>query len=262
MELAQFIALHAPSLEEDEVRHNLIVGVLARGATGANSELLTWTLGGPGACAIKRPGRPIMLGALTREQCWTLAELTRDLDYPGVVGPDMGPTWFQERARELGIGFRKSIPQRILALRHKPVFPGAPGWSRAVTAADAPLLADWVSAFAQEAVPDDPVTPRAELEKAAGDGRHLFWVVDGVPVSLAGVARRLRHGAGIAPVYTPPEQRGRGFAGSVTAALAERLFAEGKKEVYLFVDLRNPASQRCYANIGFAPVCDAWVYLR
>ena len=111
-------------------------------------------------------------------------------------------------------------------------------------------------------MPDDPLAPRAELEKAAGDRRHLFWVVDDNPVSIAGVARRLPRAAAIAPVYTPPAHRGRGFAGSVSAALAERLFAEGKSAVCLYVDMRNAASNRCYAKIGFEPACDAWVYFR
>ena len=42
----------------------------------------------------------------------------------------------------------------------------------------------------------------------------------------------------------------------------ERLFAEGKTAACLFTDVRNPMSNRCYANIGFAPYCDAWLYLR
>ena len=70
-----------------------------------------------------------------------------------------------------------------------------------------------------------------------------------------------RHGAGqaaaIAVVYTPPPLRGRGYAGSVTAALVEKAFAEGKSMACLYTDLRNPFSNRCYAKIGFKPVCDA-----
>ena len=68
--------------------------------------------------------------------------------------------------------------------------------------------------------------------------------------------------AAISAVYTPPAQRGRGYAGSVTAAVAERIFAEGKAAACLYTDLRNPASNRCYAKIGFKPVCDAWHYAR
>ena len=85
---------------------------------------------------------------------------------------------------------------------------------------------------------------------------------DGRQVLLAAIARRLRNAASIAPVYTPPEQRGRGYAGSVTAAVGERIFAEGRTAACLYTDLRNPISNRCYAKIGFRPYCDSWHYLK
>jgi RimJ/RimL family protein N-acetyltransferase len=261
MSLAEFIATHAPALRRDEVRHNLILGVLERAGKTA-APIKTWTLGPPGACAIEWPGRPIILGDVARDQCRALAEATRDSDGSGVVGLEQGPLWFVERARELGVTFAEPIPQRIHALRGPPVFPQAPGSARQVTGEDGPLLADWLQAFAREAVPDDPPTARAILEKAAAEGRHLFWTVDGRPVSVAGIARRLRTAVAIAPVYTPPPLRGRGFGGAVTASLAARLLAEGAAAVCLYTDLRNAASNRCYAKIGFTGVCDACVYHR
>ena len=61
---------------------------------------------------------------------------------------------------------------------------------------------------------------------------------------------------------TPPSLRGRGYAGSVTAAVAERIFAEWKTAACLYTDLRNPSSNRCYAKIGFMPICKSWHYVR
>ena len=58
-------------------------------------------------------------------------------------------------------------------------------------------------------------------------------------------------------VYTPPPLRGKGYGGSVTAAVVEQAFAEGKTMACLYTDLRNPFSNRCYAKIGFKPVCDS-----
>jgi predicted GNAT family acetyltransferase len=86
--------------------------------------------------------------------------------------------------------------------------------------------------------------------------------VDGEPVSMAGIVRQTRHAAAIAAVYTPPKLRGRGYAGSVTAAVVERVFAEGKAIACLYTDLRNPISNRCYAKIGFKPICPSWHYPR
>lgn len=262
MSLAEFIDLHGPALEQDEVRNNLILGILARAAKEKTPKLLTWTLGGPGACAIKTPGRAIILGNLTRDQCRELADTTRDLDYPGVVGLDLAPQWFVEHAVAFGHAFAEPLQHRILVLRDKPSYSGAPGSARPVLAADRVLFADWLIAFSEEAVPHEPVPPRAEVEQRAGEGRHMFWVVDDQPVSLAGVARQMRNAAAIASVYTPSPLRGRGFAGSVTAAVADGLFTDGKAAVCLFADTKNAASNRCYANIGFKPVANSWVYLR
>jgi RimJ/RimL family protein N-acetyltransferase len=262
MQLAEFIDTHVPALERDEVRHNLILGVLARAAHDPSLPLLTWTLGGPGACAIKTPGRPIILGEVDRGQCRALAEATLAMGSEGVVGVDVAPRWFVERAVELGQTFRDPIPQRIHALREKPTYPDARGGARLVRLQDAPRFVDWFLAFAREAVPEDPAPVPADLQKVPAQERHLFWVLDDEPVSMAGIARQLRSVAAIAPVYTPPAQRGRGFAGSVTAAVVERIFAEGKTAACLYTDLRNAASNRCYARIGFRPVCDAWVYRR
>ena len=104
------------------------------------------------------------------------------------------------------------------------------------------MLADWLTAFYREAVPHDPLLAREELERAAGEDRFLFWICNSEPVSLAGILRRLKRSAAIAGVYTPPQQRGRGYAGSVVGATVERIFAEGRKIACLYADLRNPAS--------------------
>jgi ribosomal protein S18 acetylase RimI-like enzyme len=253
---------HLPGLEHDEAKHSLIVTALGRLAGENPPEMLWWSLGEPGQCAIKAPGYPILLGDLTAAQCHVLAEATLTLDYPGVVGADDTARWFVERAAELGLAFSAPIPQQILALRQKPVYPGAPGHARTVGADDAPLFADWMVAFLREAVPHDPVPSPEQLAQSAASGRFQFWMVDGEPVSMAGIMRRTRHAAAIAGVYTPPKLRGRGYAGSVTAAVVDAIFAEGRDTACLYVDLRNPYSSRCYAKIGFTPVCPSNYYPR
>jgi predicted GNAT family acetyltransferase len=78
---------------------------------------------------------------------------------------------------------------------------------------------------------------------------------------MAGINRRSRSTATIAGVYTPPEFRGRGYAGSVTAAVAARILAEGRSAC-LYAELGNPAAIRAYARVGFAPHCDSMMILR
>lgn len=261
MDLAEFAALHTPALQADEVRFNQLIAAIAAAAQERPADFRHWTLGAPGHCAVQRPGRAILLGNLGEAECRELARATMAIDYPGVVGSGRTPGDFVAHASTLGARFEDPMPQRIHVLSGAPRYPGAPGSARTVTAADAPLLFEWLTAFQREAVPHDPPFEQASAEKAAASGRYLFWIVGGVPVSVAAIVRRLQHTGAISSVFTPPEQRGRGYAGSVTAAVAERIFAEGRRAVCLHTDLRNPISNRCYARIGFRPHCDAWHYL-
>ena len=262
MQPREFAAYHLPALERDEAKHNLIVAVLGRLASENPPELQWWSLGEPGQCAIKAPAYPIVLGDANAAQCHGLAETTRSLDYPAVVGADETARWFVERATELGVTFLAPIPQQIQVLRDKPIYPGVPGQARPVGAADTPLFSDWMTAFVREAIPQDPVPSPEQLAQSAASGRFQFWIVDREPVSMAGIMRRTRNAGAIAGVYTPPSLRGRGYAGSVTAAVVDAIFAEGRSMACLYVDLRNPYSVRCYAKIGFAPVCRSCYYPR
>ena len=96
----------------------------------------------------------------------------------------------------------------------------------------------------------------------ASSGAQLCWEVDGEPVVMAGIVRHTPHGVAVSLVYTPPAHRKRGYAGSVTAAVVERAFADGKTMACLYTDLRDPYSNRCYAKTGFEPVCDCLTYTR
>ena len=262
MDLTEFAALHVPALEADEARFGLHVAGLTSAEKEERLHLRLWSLGAPGHCAMQWPGRAILLGDLDRAECRQLAEVTMAIGAPGVVGADETAHWFVEHAIAMGGEFETPIPQRIHVLADPPRYPGVQGSVRGASTADAPLLREWLVAFHKEAVPHDPPPDPAHVERAARTGRYLFWMVDGEPVAMAAIARRLRRSGAVSSVYTPPQQRGRGFAGSVTAAVADKLFAEGKTTVSLYTDLRNPMSNRCYAKIGFRPHCDSFHYLR
>lgn len=263
MEPAEFVAHHRAALEADEVRHNVLLSILDRIVTEKPAGFMCWSLGGPGACAARsNADRPILLGDLSEPQCRKLAEDTTDIDYAGVVGPDSTAKWFVARAGELGLEFAAPIAQQIHALTEQPRYAGASGHARAVTSKDAALFADWLTAFYREAAPHDPIPARDALERTAAEGRYSFWIDDEHPVSMAGIVRRLRTCAAIAGVYTPPDLRGRGYAGSVIAAVVERIYAEGRTTACLYTDLSNLFSNRCYAKIGFKPVCSSFHFHR
>jgi RimJ/RimL family protein N-acetyltransferase len=260
MDLQQFVHTHLPALERDEVRFNMLIATLTAATRSPSPPLAYWSLGAAGRCAARRPSRPIDLGALDKDECRRLAEDAISDVGGGIRGTDDAPHWLAEHAASLGTRLGQPIPQRIHVLHDRPRYPQASGAPRPATAGDAPLLHAWLSAFRREATPDDPPPTQEDAEKAAQSGRFLLWTVNGEPVAMAAVNRSLRQTGSIGAVYTPPEHRGRGYAGSVTAATAERIFADGKTAVSLYTDLRNPVSNRCYARIGFVAYCEASHY--
>jgi predicted GNAT family acetyltransferase len=96
---------------------------------------------------------------------------------------------------------------------------------------------------------------RAVRDKLSHGG-ILLWEAGGLPVSIAGVTRHVAGMLRVAPVYTPPELRGRGYASAVTAAASLRAREAGAEEVVLYTDLANPTSNSIYQRIGYRPVED------
>jgi predicted GNAT family acetyltransferase len=138
-----------------------------------------------------------------------------------------------------------------------PPDPAPPGRARVATAADSGLLLDWLEAFHREA--DDH--GGSDMQRTVADrlsyGGLTLWETGGAPVSLAGATRAVAGQARIGPVYTPPERRGRGFGGAVTAAVSRAAKDAGVAEVLLYTDLANPTSNALYQRLGYRPVSDS-----
>lgn len=260
-EYAQFVDIHLAALEAHEARHNRMLDVLLRTGPQPREGFLTWTLGGPGQCAIRISSKgPLIIGDADEDQCRELAEQTLALDYQSVEGPGQTATWFSQCAGELGLTFADPSQQRIHALSGRPAYPSGPGNSRLATPEETDIVVDWAMEFAREALPGHPPPQRTSFQRIVSE--TLFWLVDDEPVSMAAIVRRTRHAGAISLVYTPPQLRNRGYAGAVVAAVVERIYAERRTIACLYTDLKNPISNRCYAKIGFRPVCDAFFYLR
>ncbi|NJR12386.1 GNAT family N-acetyltransferase [bacterium] len=67
-------------------------------------------------------------------------------------------------------------------------------------------------------------------------------------------------GMRIGGVYTPPEQRGHGYASALTAALSQALLDDGLRFCTLNTDLKNPTSNKIYPAIGYYLVADQTMY--
>ena len=130
---------------------------------------------------------------------------------------------------------------------------GAPG--RAAVD-DIPLVAEWLAAFQREAGSTE-VDVRPAARASVGEGLAWLWRdPTDIPAALAARTRVVAGMARIAPVYTPPARRRRGYGAAVTTACARDALHAGAAEVVLFTDLANPTSNSIYQQIGYEPLRD------
>jgi GNAT superfamily N-acetyltransferase len=117
------------------------------------------------------------------------------------------------------------------------------------------LAVAWYEAFAREI--DEPAAGvERQVDDRLGYGGLRLWERDGEVVSLAGITRQAAGATRVAPVYTPPELRGRGYAAAATAAAVRAALDAGAEEVLLYTDLADATANRLYARLGFVPVED------
>lgn len=156
----------------------------------------------------------------------------------------------------------KHMSMRIYKLDEVIPAPDTGGSIRPVGKKDRMLMTDWLNGFYREAVQESPDPDRARKQvelylKADPKLRGLMiWEKNGIPVSMAGYAGPTPNGIRVGAVYTPPEQRKKGYASAVTAGLSQHLLDMGFRFCFLFTDLLNPTSNHIYQQIGYKPVCD------
>ncbi len=118
---------------------------------------------------------------------------------------------------------------------------------------DLPLLAEWHKAFCQETgdfVMDDNALQN--LIQSRIESRDLFLLrLDKRPVSMASITRKIKEGRVISFIYTPPKDRGHGYAAELTAMLSAMCLENGHRFCCLFTQMHNPISNKIYQKIGY-----------
>ncbi len=140
-----------------------------------------------------------------------------------------------------------------------------PGRLVAASERDLGLATTWFEAFMGDAdeqagrprgVSAHGVPEPEEMLRRIRAGSLWFWVDDtGERVHLTGANPPAFGVARLGPVYTPPAERGRGWASNAVARVSARLRADGVR-VCLFTDQANPTSNKIYAALGYRPVVD------
>jgi uncharacterized protein len=266
-----FLQRVQPFLLTREAEHCLILGLLDGLRAGES-----WGPAPPLMASVEEGDRVVAVALTTPPHnlilSWTAHDSTIDtiarelhasgVALPGVSGSAEIARKFATRWSQLtGRNVRQQMAQRIYQLSRVIQETRAAGRLRDPVASDDALLTKWRAAFSIDAEGMDP----EEAAKIAAlplpaSRRMLLWEVEGSTVSMAGYTGRTPNGIRVAWVYTPPELRGKGYAGACVAALSQKLLDEGHKFCFLYTDLANPISNHVYLKMGYEPVADSTVY--
>ena len=267
----EFLERVQPFLVTREAEHCLILGLLdglrSGEQFGAAPPLMASVEAGGEVAAVVLMTPPHNLIVSWTADDSTIGSIADELQAKGVAIPgvngsaDIARKFALKWCELSGHTFRVHMAQRIYQLSRVAKNPRAAGRLREPTLSDEALIRKWRAAFSMEAEGMD----REQAEKDAAlplrKSRHLLlWEVEGAAVSMAGYSGRTPNGMRVAWVYTPPNNRGKGFAGACVAALSQKLLDDGHKFCFLYTDLANPVSNHVYQKIGYEPVTDATVY--
>jgi predicted GNAT family acetyltransferase len=259
----------------DEARHNLIRGVLGnlvsnRQAYDDYRLFLVATGDEPVAAALMtKPYNLILADAVDEAALVELvAGLTADsVPVPGAIGNR--PTievFATEWQRATGQSVSLGMEQGVFALETLRPAREVPGAARLAALGDAELILQWTNEFIDEALPDEPrddTTLRRSIERTlGGEGPAAiwFWEVTGRAVAMTRHGSPTGSGIRIGGVYTPPDERGNGWASALVAAQSDWLLNNGYDFCFLFTDLTNPTSNAIYERIGYRPVAEGASY--
>jgi GNAT superfamily N-acetyltransferase len=271
-DIGTYLATVDELLRSDPVRNTVLLTVLAslrrRGpmAFGEARPVLGWWSpdgGVPRAAVLQTPPRPLLTTALPGDSAQQLARELADrrVGLPAVNGREADAKALAAAWRAItGIDGRTRQRQRLYRLSAL-VQPDPPpgGAARIATAADATVIGRWFAAFTAEI--GEPEAAGALITDRLDRGLLMLWELGGGPVSLAGHTDVIAEVARVGPVYTPPDLRGRGYAGGVTAAVSALAISRGARSVILFTDLANPTSNSLYRRLGYEPVEDRVVLI-
>ena len=152
---------------------------------------------------------------------------------------------------------RPAVPwqgQRLYEARAVKVPEGVPGSLRQAGPADRDLLLEWVGAFHNEATPGQPGRPEAVVDARLPAGHMWVWD-DGEPRSMTTLTPPVAGVVRVQAVFTPPSERGHGYAGALVSGLSESVLVQGDIPA-LYTDLGNPVSNSVYRRIGYRCVAE------
>ena len=128
---------------------------------------------------------------------------------------------------------------------------------RKATEKDREQLVKYIKEFSKEALGEEKTYEEAsnKFEDYLKRGYYILEK-DGKIVSQAVIGRDLLKGKSISGVYTPKEERGKGYAYNLVYALSKNCLDEGAEYCVLYTDANYPISNHIYKKIGYEKKVD------
>ncbi|MEU7140127.1 GNAT family N-acetyltransferase [Nocardia sp. NPDC046473] len=258
---AEFRSRTESFLLRDPLRHTVITTSIANQVTGIQTPdraaqfLAVYADDATVVGVAMRAQRwDVYLGELPEGSVGAVADALAEVvpESTGVEGVVADATEFAQRwSDRFGVSFRPSFTSRLYRLGALRI-PDVPGTPRRATESELPLCLEWAAAMHDDAGIPAIALDKAAIGKRVAAGMIWFWERDGRPVSFAAHQIPVQGWSRIGLVYTPPQQRGHGYASAVTAHIAQVLRAENL-DVCLFADTANRTAGKIYQAIGFHP---------
>jgi predicted GNAT family acetyltransferase len=172
----------------------------------------------------------------------------------GVLGlVEMAQAFAEQWQRATGQSVTPGVEMTLYATRQAILPDGIPGRLRATTEADAQWVSESFADFTEEilAIEEERRTSRDTALKMLRRGLVFLWERGGAPVSMVCFRYVTDDGVRIAPVFTPPAERGKGYASACVGHLTRQLLQGGVGWCSLFADVANPMANRLYRRLGY-----------
>lgn len=264
----EFAKIAEPVLKANEDVYSLFFGVLQGIKAGLYEDPLMAVVqseGEPMALLQMTPPHPLNMIMLDEMQvdrtmdCIVAHLITSNLVIPSVISIKAWANGFAEKwGNETGMNWNIQMDQGLYRLDEvNNELQSSPGSWRYANENDCPLIEKWYLLFEKDT--GLPTTAVDEVKKRVAsfvDRREVFlWVDDGKVVSMMKKARPTQHGVTVSFVFTPEEERKKGYARTMVAAATKELLKEYDFCV-LYTDLLNPTSNKIYQEIGYKRIAD------
>ena len=117
---------------------------------------------------------------------------------------------------------------------------------------DKPVLIKYLKEFMKEAL-NEEITDEQAKEKFETYIEKGYYVLEnkGEIVSQSALIRDIKKGKCVGAVYTPKDERNKGYAYNLVYRISEEAFENGAEYCVLFTDDTNPISNHVYEKIGY-----------